>query len=207
MKTRFLLLITVIIFTGFSSSCTKKAKYERRVKRELASGVRHDSLFMGLYLGMPVKEFYTRCWLLNKQGIVRQGMRNTTVEYQMRDEINLPAIMNFYPIFEKGKIYEMPVKFIYSGWAPWNKSVGSDSLQYNILKWYEKQYGKGFMAVEHPKRGTAFVKIDGNRRISIFKENDISVWAIFTDMSVKREVAATPKNAIINPTDSVKELK
>lgn len=207
MKTRFLLLITAIIFTGFYSSCTKKAKYERKVKQELASGVRYDSLFMGLYLGMPEKDFYTRCWLLNRQGIIKQGMRNTSVEYRMRDELNYPAVMDFYPVFEKGKIYEMPVKFVYSGWAPWNKSVGSDSLQLNILKWYETQYGKGFMAVEHPKRGIAYVKVDGNRRISIFKENDTYVWAIFTDMSVKREVADTTKNAIINPTDSVKDLK
>ena len=26
------------------------------------------------------------------------------------------------------------------------------------------------------------VKIDGNRRITIFKENDLRVWAVFTDM-------------------------
>jgi len=173
----------------------------------MASGIRNDSLFMGIYLGMPEKNFYTHCWALNRQGIIKQGMRNTTVEYQMREELNYPAIMDFYPIFEKGKIYEMPVKFVYSGWAPWNKSLGSDSLQFNILKWYEKQYGKGFLAVEHPKRGIAYVKIDGNRRISIFKENDTYVWAIFTDMSVKREVADTTKNAVKNPTDSIKDLK
>ncbi len=34
--------------------------------------------------------------------------------------------------------------------------------------------------------GTAFVKVDGNRRISIFKENELYVWAVFTDLSGKK---------------------
>jgi hypothetical protein len=207
MKTRFLLLVPVIIFAGIFSGCTKKAKYERLLKHELASGIRNDSIFMGIYLGMAEKDFYTHCWLLNGKGIIKQGLRNSSVEYQMRKEINYPAIMDFYPVFVKGKIYEMPVRYVYSGWAPWNKSLGSDSLQLNILKWFEKQYGNGFIPVEHPKRGIAYVKIDGNRQISLFKENDTFVWAIFTDMSVKKEVSDTTKNVITNPADSTKDLK
>ena len=30
--------------------------------------------------------------------------------------------------------------------------------------------------------GKAYTKIDGNRRITIYMENDLYVWAIFTDM-------------------------
>jgi hypothetical protein len=99
--------------------------------------------------------------------------------------------MDFYPEFVNGKIYELPVCYLYNGWAPWNKKLSSDSLQVDVLKWFEKQYGKGFMEVKHPKRGLAFVKIDGNRQISIFKEDDLHVWAIFTDMLVKKEVSDT----------------
>jgi len=207
MKTRFLLLFTVIILAVSISGCTKKAKYERKLKHELASGIKYDSLFMGIYFGMTEKEFYTHCWALNRKGIIKQGYRNSSVEYKMRYELNYPAMMDFYPVFVNGKINEMPVRFVYSGWAPWNKSLGADSLQLNILKWYEKQYGKGFMVVEHPKRGIAYVKIDGNRRISLFKENDTYVWAIFTDMSVKKDITdiTNPNNA--NPADSTKELK
>jgi hypothetical protein len=87
----------------------------------------------------------------------------------------------------QGRIYEMPVKFKYIGWAPWNKNLTSDNLQHNLVKWYEKTYGRGFIEVRHPLHGTAFVKVDGNRRISIFKENDLYVWAVFTDLLATKD--------------------
>ena len=42
------------------------------------------------------------------------------------------------------------------------------------------------MKVDHPERGPAFVQLSGNRRITIFKEKDMYVWAVFTDMSVTK---------------------
>ncbi|MBA7528663.1 hypothetical protein ES705_20851 [subsurface metagenome] len=168
--------------------CSPRSKYERRLKHELASGVRYDSLFMGIYLGMPEQDFYTHCWMLNREGLIKQGTSNTTVEHVLREELKYPATMDFYPEFSQGRIVEMPVRFIYNGWAPWNKSLSSDSLQSEVLKWYENVYGNGFITVKHPRRGIAYTKIDGNRRITIFKEDDMHVWAVFTDMSVKREL-------------------
>jgi hypothetical protein len=81
MKKVILWLLPLLISVSMFSGCTPKAKYDRMLKRELASGVRNDSLFMGLYLGMNEKDFYTHCWKLNAQGLIKQGMRNTTVEY------------------------------------------------------------------------------------------------------------------------------
>lgn len=188
MKTKQLKLIPIFLISTFLFfGCTQKAKYDRKLKQELASGIRHDSLFMGIYLGMPVKEFYTHCWELNRKGLIRQGTRNMTVAYQIKDELKYPATMDFYPEFAEGKISEMPVRFIYNGWAPWNKKLSSDSLQVQVLKWCEKRYGNSFIEVRHPKRGIAFVKVNGNRRISIFKENEMSVWVVYTDLLVKKE--------------------
>ncbi len=169
-------------------SCTPRSRYERKLKHELSSGVRQDSLFMGMYLGMPEKEFYVHCWNLNHKGLIKQGPSNTTVEYIMKDELKYPASMNFYPSFTDGKISEMPVKFQYTGWAPWNKSLSSDSLQIDVLKWFEKKYGDRFLKINHPEKGSAYVKITGNRRITIFRENEMTVWAVFTDMSIKQTV-------------------
>ena len=180
-------LISLLLAAILLSGCSPRSSYKRQLKRELASGIRHDSLFMGIYLGMTDNDFYTHCWDLNRQGLVRQGSQNTTVEYQMKKELDHPATMDFYPEFRDGKIVEMPVRFIYNGWAPWNAGLSSDSLQEDVLRWCEEQYGKGFIAVQHPDRGTAFTRIDGNRRITIFRENDMYVWAIFRDMSVRDE--------------------
>lgn len=181
-------LLPIFIFIWVFTGCSPSAKYERMLKHELSTGIRNDTLFMGIYFGMPEKEFYTRCWDLNKEGLIKQGMRNKTVEYQLTDELKYPGTMDFYPEFVDGKIYEMPVQFLYNGWSPWTKSLSADSLQIEVLKWYENQYGDGFLKVKHSKRGIAYVKIDGNRRISIFKGDEMHVWAIFTDMLLEKEL-------------------
>ncbi|HLO60903.1 MAG TPA: hypothetical protein VK179_19285 [Bacteroidales bacterium] len=181
--------ILIFLFTG----CSPKQRYDRRLKHELASGIRNDSLFMGIYLGMPSREFYAHCWDLNKKGLVRQGAGNKTVEYQMNNELNHPALMNFYPHFKNDKIYDMPVKYKYVGWAPWNKELSSKKLQQDIKKYYEKKYGKGFITVKHPERGTAYIKIDGNRRITIFTKDDLDVWVIFTDLTVTQKLIMNPE--------------
>ena len=185
MKTRTNWLLLLLISGFIISGCSPRAKYDRMLKRELASGVRNDSLFLGLYFGMPEKDFYLHCWNLNHKGLIKQGETNTTAEFQLKDELKYEAVMDFYPKFNEGKISEMPVTFKYKGWAPWNKTQSSDNLLIAVQKWYEKIYGAGFIKVKHPLHGTAYVKIDGNRRITIFKENDLRVWAVFTDMTIK----------------------
>ncbi|MDP3644736.1 MAG: hypothetical protein Q8S54_16310 [Bacteroidota bacterium] len=208
MNTKHLKLIPFFLMSAFLFlGCTQKAKYDRKLKQELASGLRNDTLFMGIYFGMGQKEFYTHCWKLNQKGLIKQGLRNTTVEHILKDELQYPATMNFYPEFAQTKIFEMPVRFVYNGWAPWNTKLSSDSLQVQVLKWYEKQYGKGFMEVKHPKRGIAYVKLDGNRRISIFKENETYVWAIYTDMLVDRKLKDVNPNARNIPESVLKSLK
>jgi hypothetical protein len=197
-----IILISAFIYAG----CSPKSRYEHRLKRELASGVKYDSLFMGFYFGMPEKEFYLHCWKLNQKGLARQGESNNTVLCQLKNELKYPATMDFYPRFTDGKIYEIPVRFKYVGWAPWNKNLTSDHLQLKILKWYESIYGKGFIEVKHPARGSAFVKIDGNRRITIFKENELYVWAVFTNILIKRDWKNFDPGEGIIPTDTIKEL-
>ncbi|MDF1574758.1 MAG: hypothetical protein P1P86_06155 [Bacteroidales bacterium] len=172
--------------------CTPGQKYERLLKRELASGVNYDSLFLGLSFGMTEKEFFQQCWGLNKDSLVRQGTANMSVQYDVNEELTYPATMNFYPIFDSGRIVEMPVRFIYNGWAPWNKELAAGKLALDVRRWYEEIYGKGFITVAHPTRGEAYIKIDGNRRITIYNENDLHVWAIFTDMLSAAESDSLP---------------
>ena len=167
--------------------CSPGKTYDRRLKRELASGVRYDSLFMGISFGMTDQEFFDHCWILNKDSLVKQGTANMSVQYDINEELQHRATMNFYPIFAEGKIVEMPVRFIYNGWAPWTKELSATNLALDVKSWYEGIYGKGFITVTHPLKGEAFTKIDGNRRITIYNENDLHVWAIFTDMLAEIE--------------------
>lgn len=181
MKWTVMVFLSLLLMEG----CSPGARYEYRLKRELASGIRYDTLFMGFHLGMTDKDFYTLCWELNREGIIRQSTNNTSVEYDPADKLNHPSTMTFYPKFEDGKIVEMPVQFSYDGWAPWNKELSSSALTEDIKRWYEEEYGPGFIKVTHPVKGKAFTKIDGNRRITIYQEDDLYAWAIFTDMAAE----------------------
>ncbi len=178
MKWMVLAGIAALIVGG----CTPGKTYERRLKRELASGIRYDSLFMGITFGMTQKEFYDHCWDMNKDSIVKQGSANMSVQYDLNEELEYPATMNFYPRFDSGKIVEMPVRLIYNAWAPGTKELSPSNLAKDVRAWYEDIYGTGFITVTHPMNGEAYIKIDGNRRITIYVENDLYVWAIFTDM-------------------------
>ncbi|NSW93333.1 MAG: hypothetical protein HPY62_01335 [Bacteroidales bacterium] len=182
MRKTISLTVSCLLLISFFPACTPTTRYEKMLNRELASGIRHDSLFLGLYLGMPRKDFYMHCWELNRQGLVKQGSNNTTVEYYIKNELKHPVYMDFYPTFIDDSIAEMPVRFAYAGWAPWNKELSSAKLQLDVLNWYRKLYGPGFIKVKHPEKGTAYLKVDGNRRILIFTRDDLYVWALFTNM-------------------------
>ena len=204
MKKRINWIILFIIIGVIISGCSPRAKYNRMLKRELASGVKCDSIFMGIYFGMPEKEFYLHCWNLNKKGLVRQGENNITVHYELKKELKYPAAMEFYPKFKDGKITEMPVKFKYIGWAPWNKELASEKLQSQVVRYYEKIYGGSFIEVKDPKRGSVFVNIKGNRRISVFVQNDLFAWAVFSDLLTVKNWNNSP---VVNESDTTKAHK
>ncbi len=166
------------------TSC--KHEYQQMVDRELASGIRNDSLFLDIHLGMNKKAFFDLCWEMNKKGLVRQGNKNTTVQFDMNIN-DKNALVDFYPDFYQDKIYQMPVTYSYKGWSPWLKHLSADTLHVELLEIYEKNYGD-FLAIEHPKLGKAFVRVDGNRRISIYQKGEQEVRVIFTDLITEPKV-------------------
>lgn len=172
------------------SSCT--SDYEKRVNEELASGERYDSLFLGISFGMTSKEFYQHCWELNNEGLLVEGNGNSTVQYNI-DDFKQPAELNFYPDFHEDKIFQMPTTFSYKAYAPWNKALSADSLQLEVLAMMQKWYGEDFIKVESKDRGTAYVRVDGNRRITIYKPDETDIHVLFTDLSVEN-VLKTMKN-------------
>lgn len=187
-------MVLAVVATLVVGGCSPGKKYEQRLKRELASGVRYDSLFMGISLGMTSEAFFKHCWKLNDEGLVRQGTSNMSVLYDIKEELNYLATMDFYPVFGDNKIVEMPVRYIYNGWTPWNEDLSPENLANDVKNWYETIYGKGFLTVTHPMKGEAYIKIDGNRRITIYIENDLYVWATFKDMSFEPVIDSLTQN-------------
>lgn len=178
---RSLVVIGIVWFTAIGC----KTDYERLVDRELKTGLRQDSLFLGIRLGMSSKEFYAHCWELNKQKIIRQGYTNVSVLFRLT-ELRDSADMNFYPTFENDSIYEMRVFINYRGWAPWNNHLSSDTLESDVIKMMTRWYGGKFLKIVFPEVGTIFVKVDRNRRITVSKDGEANVKVVFTDMFIER---------------------
>ena len=189
----YLFPIAVIIFCSCSPS--DGDQYDKLVKKELAKGTRFDSLFLGISFGMTSKNFYGYCWELNKKGIISDGANNTMVLYKMDSALKFPASMHFYPDFYQGKINHMRVTFQYNAWAIWNKAQSSDSLFPDVLRLYKKWYpgGNDFMPITDKAKRTIHVKVDGNRRITLGKFDDMIVKADFTDLVVEEKLMEEKK--------------
>ncbi len=184
---RFILLSIGFMILISTWSCSQGAKYKQMERRELASGERHDSLFLGIYFGMESKPFFDHCWQMNKEHLVKEGPGSATVEY-IPPDFKEKTQMLFYPKFYENKIYQMPVEFSYEAWAPWNKELFSDKLQLEVVRVLEKWYGKGFIKLHYKTHGDLYVKVDGNRRISVWIEDDQKVKVLFTDVMIDNKI-------------------
>lgn len=190
MKTAVSLFIILCILIGCSED-SEMDKYNRLAKKELASNKKVDSIFFGIHFGMTQKKFFSHCWEMNKKGIFtdgNDGRGNMTVLYKLDKELKYPASMNFYPDFNDSIIWRMRVIFQYDGWGPWNKHMAADSLLPDVLSLYKKWYSEGnsFIQINDKTRGILYVKVDGNRRITIGKYDDVLVKVEYTDMLVEK---------------------
>lgn len=183
--------ILVMMFSSFLLiSC--KSEYDRIVKKELASDVIYEDLFLGMKLGQTQKEFFAECWQLNSEGIVSQGPDNENVRYSMpKGEIpnesqNVDVL--FYGIFDESKVMRgMRMKFFYVGWAPWNDELKSDVLVEKLKGYFTKTYkGNDFidldLGVEAIK---GYVKVDGNRQILMYPVDTKEVMVKIEDLRYK----------------------
>ena len=178
---KYISLVAILILF----SC--KSEYKKLEERELGSGKQVNELFLGLKLGMEKKDFFQTCWDLNKQGLLTNGPTELSVEYSPKMPSGNAAKMRFYPKFEQDKIYLMPIEFQYEGWAPWNEALKVDNLLEDVIALFEEWYGPGFIEVSNEdKSKVVFVKMDGNRRIRIFKKHISAVRVEISDLPVQK---------------------
>ncbi len=189
MKHLFFLFLLGILF----STCQSETDYQRMLRQEMAKGIRMDSVYLDVYLGMPQQEFYDYCWRMNKENKMMQGPSNITVQVDMSDTLSHPSKMFFYPTFVDGKIASVPMNFAYDAWSPWNKQLATDSLLLDVVDALGRWYGD-FTRMGDEERGYVYVRIDGNRQVKIFKQDlKHEVKAVVSDLSVdkaKREAAS-----------------
>ncbi|MEM9389241.1 MAG: hypothetical protein AAGA02_02135 [Bacteroidota bacterium] len=168
-------LFLILVIAGCESAYTKM------VKKELSTGIREDSLIFNIEFGDTKKEFYDKCWQLNKKELVTNGPKNQMVEYTVNDSLfhDDPTKIKFlfYGTFDDSdKLNGMDCEFAYPSWSPWNQKFSSDSLEVKvrllIKNWYS---GNDFIEVPLEDEPNLWVKVDGNRRIVLKKLDQQSV--------------------------------
>lgn len=188
MKNSLLIVISsmVLVFT----SC--KSDYEKLVKSELATGVIHEDLILGLKIGQTQKDFYQICWELNSEGLINQGPSNQMVSYEFPkgDIPNETQKVNllFYGIFDEDKVmYGLNQRVSYVAWAPWNDSLQSHVLLPKLKAYYLKTYGgNDFLEIDLGiKDIKSYVKVDGNRQIIMYPKDTKEVVVKIEDSRYK----------------------
>lgn len=183
-----------MIMMAFVMLLSCQSEYDKMVRSELARGIAHDSLILGMYMGQTQKEFYAHCWDLNKQKLISQGNGNQYARYMIpldtlsgEDESDKIEML-FYGIFDNEKIMRgMDMIYSYTSWAPWNKSKYADSLAQTLIDQYEFNYpGNSFFTIDSGMEDVPiYVKIDGNRQITIYKKTSKDVTVKIEDLRHK----------------------
>ena len=178
-----ILIFSILLFLIYSCNKTEKKNLAEIEKQEVATGIRHDSLLVGLNFGMTKEAFLDYCWGMNKKGLFREG-EGKTVEYILgKREVKYRIQMNFYPTFSDNKITELPIRFKYMDMDIFNPLMKTDKLFKEVKKYIEDVFGGGFFMSPIPTGGKGYVKVEGNRRIMIINEKENEVMVILTDLT------------------------
>ena len=173
------LLISFLFFE--LTSCNSKSEYHNLFEREIKKGEINNDLILGFSFGMTKQQYYDRCTLLNKDKIITVGEYNFNPEQILSSPINNKKIkMSFSPNFkEKKTIEELELRFSFLGWSHWNTDYQSgvliNQVKDSLISWLP---GNDFIEVSIDGIDKKpLVKVDGNRRIMLYKINSKDVIA------------------------------
>lgn len=190
---RYEYFLTFMLFFMMISLDSCKSDYTRYVEKELARGIRNDSLIFGLSIGQDGKDFFDKCTELNKLQLITEGGGKNAKYIEPYDSLGdntKRKEMLFYALFtDDNKIYGMRMTFSYLSWTLWNEEFHSDKLMVDIKDKMMRDYGGNeFIEVDLNNGGLkTFVKIDGNRRIVIVPKDKKDVYVKIEDLNYVME--------------------
>lgn len=174
-------LMLICMFT-FAASCSEKSEYQEMVESGLDSGETVNDIFLGYSFSTSREEFYDMSWRMNQQEIITGGVN---IVYNL-EELDSTVRLEFFPEFKDGFIAEMPIKASYISWAPWNEGFSADNLLINLRAYFESIYETTFKKVQVPElEEEAWVSIEGNRELRMYKTSVNTVQVNFIDLSKK----------------------
>ena len=187
------IIFCLLVLTPFLA-CEVESEYSKLLKKELKSGKSFNDLVLGLKIGQTKDDFYEICADLNKKKLITSGARNLYPEYILypKDSVeNGKKIrMSFMGIFDNDRIMKgMDIRFNYYSWIAWREEYNSDNLINEIKDTLQLWYpGNNFIEIDlklDSKNNLAYVKVDGNRQITMYKIDGRDVAVIIEDVSEK----------------------
>ena len=187
------IIFCLLVLTPFLA-CEIESEYSKLLKKELKSGKSFNDLVLGLKIGQTKDDFYKICADLNKKKLITSGARNLYPEYILypKDSVeNGKKIrMSFMGIFDNDRIMKgMDIRFNYYSWIAWREEYNSDNLINEIKDTLQLWYpGNNFIEIDlklDSKNNLAYVKVDGNRQITMYKIDGRDVAVIIEDVSEK----------------------
>ncbi len=187
------IIFCLLVLTPFLA-CEIESEYSKLLKKELKSGKSFNDLVLGLKIGQTKDDFFKICADLNKKKLITSGARNLYPEYILypKDSVeNGKKIrMSFMGIFDNDRIMKgMDIRFNYYSWIAWREEYNSDNLINEIKDTLQLWYpGNNFIEIDlklDSKNNLAYVKIDGNRQITMYKIDGRDVAVIIEDVSEK----------------------
>jgi len=187
------IIFCLLVLTPFLA-CEIESEYSKLLKKELKSGKSFNDLVLGLKIGQTKDDFFEICADLNKKKLITSGARNLYPEYILypKDSVeNGKKIrMSFMGIFDNDRIMKgMDIRFNYYSWIAWREEYNSDNLINEIKDTLQLWYpGNNFIEIDlqlDSKNNLAYVKVDGNRQITMYKIDGRDVAVIIEDVSEK----------------------
>ena len=187
------IIFCLLVLTPFLA-CEIESEYSKLLKKELKSGKSFNDLVLGLKIGQTKDDFFEICADLNNKKLITSGARNLYPEYILypKDSVkNGKKIrMSFMGIFDNDRIMKgMDIRFNYYSWIAWREEYNSDNLIDEIKDTLQLWYpGNNFIEIDlklDSKNNLAYVKIDGNRQITMYKIDGRDVAVIIEDVSEK----------------------
>lgn len=190
---RYLLPIWLLGCCCFACERSPARALQDWQRRELAKGVRHDSLPGELYFGMSFAEFRIHCMELHRAGKASEGglKSGSWLLAALPKGLAHPGYINYFPSFENDVITSLEAAVYYADTVVFSadRPFSQDSLLGDVLGLMDSLYGPGFIPIESPKpgRGEVYAKITGNRRLSVWKDETdhylVNLW--FVDLDPK----------------------
>jgi len=162
-------------------------RYRDLVSTELNTGVKKNSIFLDLTLGMSEKIFYDYCWKMNNKKLFFNSHDNNAVIYQVNEGLKSEATFRFTPEFYQAQLYKISVDAHYDAFAPWNHNLFADSLQKDLLRLFNNWYGHNqYLMIKNASEEKSLIRIDGNRQIRIKKMNEKDIRIEYTDLFIEK---------------------